>query len=83
MGYIWPEIFKTPPESAEKYRPELEPDTRRLMALSDQHSGWGLCMAGAEIPEQFGVGMALLRQITGAGTPEECLALSKELIPDP
>lgn len=80
--FIWPDVIVNPPAAPEDYRPGLDEHTRRGIALSDQLSAWGICMAGGnpgeELPETFGQGMAILAQITGASVPEECESMAKE-----
>ena len=47
--------------------------------VSDGLGGWALCMAGAEIPKNFGEGMAQIGQILRiAPTPENLMELSKK-----
>jgi hypothetical protein len=49
--FIWPDVFVT----------GVVPDgTIEEEARADAYMGWGLCMAQAEIPENFGKGMAAL-----------------------
>lgn len=71
--YMWPEIFTEP-----NYRyPEntIQPH----MAIADGLSGWGNCMAGADVPENFGHGMVKIGKITGFLLPEELMKASESL----
>ena len=71
---IWPEIFIN-----ENF--EYPDSTKRFgSAIADGLSGWGNCYAGAEIPENFGKGMAKIDEIVGVATPDELLEASDKFL---
>ncbi len=82
IEWTWPDSILNPPNNVGEYQPDMPPDQRRLAALADQLSAWGSCMAGNKPPQCFGEAMATLSQISGATTPDKCMALSDELIGD-
>ena len=78
--YIWPDSILNPPKNAKEYEPDMSPDKRKLAALGDQLSAWGICMAGTIPPQYFGEAMAKLSQVSGASTPDECSALADKFL---
>ena len=55
--FEWPQVFQD--GTADYSGP-----TGRAEAISDGLSGWGLCYAGAPIPEKFGWGMICIAKAT-------------------
>jgi hypothetical protein len=45
LKFIWPEIFE---------HPELVQTREPIALCADGLSAWGICMAGSEIPKNFG-----------------------------
>lgn len=76
---MYPDVFSQP--LGEPYFPELSSEDRKKKALADQLSAWVCAMAGAQQPKSFGHVMVKLRDITGVGTPEDCMALAGTLQP--
>ena len=77
-GYQWPEIFINP----EKCAPPNE--HARELAIAHASLGWGLCCAGAEMPEKFGEGMIKLAEWAGVKvlTPDVTKKLAEAYLAD-
>jgi hypothetical protein len=70
----WPEVFETG---------ILDRDSEyaKAKACADALSGWGCCCAGAQIPANFGKGMAAIGDFLDIlPTPENCMKYSKTVI---
>lgn len=72
MQVIWPDVFVDP-----NY--EYPDEKQKERVIADGLMGWGLCYAGNEKPENFGMGMVKIdRIIDEIATPENLMRLSKE-----
>ena len=69
--YIFPEILITG---------KLPENWSKESLIVDGLSGWACCMAGAEPPEKFGAGMALIDITIGTATPEGLRKLAYEFL---
>lgn len=52
LNFCWPQVFIN---GNYNYNDPKQ-------ALADAYSGWGLCSAGADIPENFGKGMVFIAE---------------------
>ena len=68
--YTFPNIFITG---------QLENNMTLVLLCANALEAWGACMAGADIPEKFGVCMAKIGEKLGIqATPENLRKLAKE-----
>jgi hypothetical protein len=73
----WPAVFSEPIAFA--FRSDLSGDDRVKAALAAQLAAWGCC-AIANPPANFGEVMVKLGTISGAFTPDQCMAKADVLL---
>ncbi len=71
LQITWPEIFITGKLPENYTKPEL---------IADALTGWAHCSMRAEIPKNFGQGMAAISGILGTATPNGIDKLAEEFL---
>ena len=76
MGkYLWPEVFTDVNFDYDKEYPEEK--IRKATAIADGLTGWGNCMAGGDIPENFGKSMVKIGKILNiVTTPDNLMSIT-------
>lgn len=76
VRYQWPQVFETGVLDVSENDPH-----GRAKACADALCGWGNCCVGAEIPANFGKGMAAIGVFLGiTPTADNLMAYSKQFL---